>query len=128
VPVTNIAASVSTKPAELPPEAGIRYACHTPCFRSEAGSYGRDTRGMIRQHQFEKVELVFLSRPAQSEALLEELTAQAEEILRRLQLPYRKVLLCGGDLGLWRAQDLRPRGMAARAGQVPGDLLLQQLR
>jgi seryl-tRNA synthetase len=98
VPVTNFARDRIYEAGELPPE-GLRYACHTPCFRSEAGSYGRDTRGMIRQHQFEKVELVFLSRPAHGEALLEELTAQAEEILRRLQLPYRRVLLCGGDLG-----------------------------
>jgi seryl-tRNA synthetase len=98
VPVTNLARERIYEAAELP-EAGIRYVCHSPCFRSEAGSYGRDTRGMIRQHQFEKVELVFLSRPAQSEAALDALTAQAEEILRRLELPYRRVLLCGGDLG-----------------------------
>ena len=72
---------------------------HTPCFRSEAGSYGRDTRGLIRQHQFEKVELVQIVRPAQSEAALEALTGHAEAILQALELPYRKVILCGGDLG-----------------------------
>jgi seryl-tRNA synthetase len=98
VPVTNIARDRIFEDAELG-EEGIRFACHSPCFRSEAGSYGRDTRGMIRQHQFEKVELVFLVRPDQSDAALETLTVQAEEVLRRLQLPYRKVLLCGGDLG-----------------------------
>ena len=98
VPVTNIARDRIFEDAELG-EAGIRYACHTPCFRSEASSYGRDTRGMIRQHQFEKVELVYLVRPAQSAAALEALTRQAEEVLRRLALPYRKVSLCGGDLG-----------------------------
>lgn len=98
VPVTNIARDRIFEDAELG-ERGKRYVCHSPCFRSEAGSYGRDTRGMIRQHQFEKVELVFMVRPEQSEAALEELTGQAEQVLKRLQLPYRKVLLCGGDLG-----------------------------
>ena len=78
---------------------GLKFAAHTPCFRSEAGSYGRDTRGMIRQHQFEKVELVQFVRPEQSEAALEALTGHAEAILQKLELPYRKVLLCGGDLG-----------------------------
>ena len=80
-------------------EDGLRYVAHTPCFRSEAGSYGRDTRGLIRQHQFEKVELVQIVRPAQSEAALESLTGHAEAILQALELPYRKVILCGGDLG-----------------------------
>jgi seryl-tRNA synthetase len=98
VPVTNIARDRIFEADELG-ERGIRYACHSPCFRSEAGSYGRDTRGMIRQHQFEKVELVFLVRPEQSDDALEELTGQAEEVLRRLVLPYRKVILCGGDMG-----------------------------
>ncbi|WP_439101911.1 serine--tRNA ligase [Congregibacter sp.] len=98
VPVTNIARDRIFEDAELG-GAGVRFACHSPCFRSEAGSYGRDTRGMIRQHQFEKVELVYLTRPAQSEEALEELTAQAEAVLQRLELPYRKVLLCGGDMG-----------------------------
>jgi len=77
----------------------LRFVAHTPCFRSEAGSYGRDTRGLIRQHQFEKVELVQIVRPAQSEGALESLTGHAEAILQALVLPYRKVILCGGDLG-----------------------------
>jgi seryl-tRNA synthetase len=98
VPVTNMARDRIFEAGELP-EGGLRFVCHSPCFRSEAGSYGRDTRGMIRQHQFEKVELVFLTRPADSEAALESLTSQAEEVLRRLHLPYRRVMLCGGDLG-----------------------------
>ncbi len=77
----------------------LKFVCHSPCFRSEAGSYGRDTRGMIRQHQFEKVELVQIVRPQDSAQAHEELTEHAENILQRLQLPYRKVSLCGGDLG-----------------------------
>jgi seryl-tRNA synthetase len=76
-----------------------KYVAHTPCFRSEAGSYGRDTRGMIRQHQFEKVELVHICRPDRSEEVLEELVGHAEVILQKLELPYRTVILCGGDLG-----------------------------
>lgn len=98
VPVTNIARDRIFEDAELG-ECGVRFACHTPCFRSEAGSYGRDTRGMIRQHQFEKVELVQLVRASQSDAALEELTGHAEKVLQLLELPYRKVILCGGDLG-----------------------------
>jgi len=98
VPVTNVARDRIYEDAELGKE-GIRYACHSPCFRSEAGSYGRDTRGMIRQHQFEKVELVQLVRPSQSIDALEALTGHAEVILQALELPYRKVILCGGDLG-----------------------------
>jgi seryl-tRNA synthetase len=77
---------------------------HTPCFRREAGSYGRDTRGMIRQHQFEKVELVQIVKPEDSYAALEELTGHAEAILQGLGLPYRKVILCGGDLGFSAAK------------------------
>lgn len=98
VPVTNIARDRIFEDAELGPD-GIKFVAHTPCFRSEAGSYGRDTRGLIRQHQFEKVELVQLVRPSQSEAALEQLTGHAEHILQKLDLPYRKVILCGGDLG-----------------------------
>ena len=98
VPITNIARDRIFEDAELG-EGGLRFAALTPCFRSEAGSYGRDTRGMIRQHQFEKVELVFLVRPSESPAAHEALTDQAEEVLRRLELPYQKVSLCGGDLG-----------------------------
>ncbi|MGB0441860.1 MAG: serine--tRNA ligase [Pseudohongiellaceae bacterium] len=95
VPVTNLVRDEILEPASLP----LRFACHTPCFRSEAGSYGRDTRGMIRQHQFEKVELVQITEPDGSADALEELTQHAEAILQRLELPYRKVMLCGGDLG-----------------------------
>jgi len=98
VPVTNIARDKIYEASELD-EVGMRYVAHTPCFRSEAGSYGRDTRGLIRQHQFEKVELVQIVRPAHSEAALEALTGHAEAILKALELPYRKVMLCGGDLG-----------------------------
>ena len=97
VPVTNIARDRILEPAEF--GEGLRFVAHTPCFRSEAGSYGKDTRGMIRQHQFEKVELVHLVRPRDSEAALEELTGHAEAVLQALELPYRKVVLCGGDLG-----------------------------
>ena len=98
VPVTNIARERIFENEELG-ESGLRLTCHTPCFRSEAGSYGRDTRGMIRQHQFEKVELVSLVRPEQGEPALEALTGHAEAVLQRLELPYRKVVLCAGDLG-----------------------------
>lgn len=98
VPVTNIARDRIFEADELGND-GLRFVSHTPCFRSEAGSYGRDTRGLIRQHQFEKVELVQLVRPEQSDAALEALTGHAEAILQALELPYRKVLLCGGDLG-----------------------------
>jgi len=95
VPVTNIARDEIIDEKELP----VMMACHTLCFRSEAGSYGRDTRGMIRQHQFEKVELVQLVKPEDSDAALESLTGHAEAILQKLELPYRVVKLCGGDLG-----------------------------
>lgn len=97
VPVTNMMREVIVDAAEL--GDGLKFTAHTPCFRSEAGSYGRDTRGMIRQHQFEKVELVQFVKPSESEQALETLTGHAEAILQKLQLPYRKVLLCGGDLG-----------------------------
>lgn len=95
VPVTNFVADSIVEDSELP----LKFVAHTPCFRSEAGSYGRDTRGMIRQHQFEKVELVQIVRPDESMQALEELTGHAETILQMLGLPYRKVILCGGDLG-----------------------------
>lgn len=95
VPVTNFVADSIVDDSELP----LKYVAHTPCFRSEAGSYGRDTRGMIRQHQFEKVELVQIVRPKDSMQALEDLTGHAETILQLLELPYRKVILCGGDLG-----------------------------
>jgi seryl-tRNA synthetase len=95
VPVTNLVRDEIVDAAKLP----MKFACHTPCFRSEAGSYGRDTRGMIRQHQFEKVEMVQMVKPADSENALQELTGHAEKILQKLNLPYRMVRLCGGDLG-----------------------------
>lgn len=95
VPVTNILRDEIIDERQLP----LKFTAHTPCFRSEAGSYGRDTRGMIRQHQFEKVELVQFVRPEESEQALEALTGHAEKILQLLALPYRKVILCGGDVG-----------------------------
>ena len=95
VPVTNLVRNEILEAETLP----LKYACHSPCFRSEAGSYGKDTRGMIRHHQFEKVELVQIVKPEKSSSALEELTSHAENILQQLNLPYRKVLLCGGDLG-----------------------------
>lgn len=95
VPVTNLMRDTITAVEELP----LKFVAHTPCFRSEAGSYGRDVRGMIRQHQFEKVELVQIAKPEESMRLLEELTSHAEKVLELLELPYRKVLLCTGDMG-----------------------------
>lgn len=95
VPVTNLLRDTITPEEKLP----IKYVSHTPCYRSEAGSYGKDLRGMIRQHQFEKVELVRIEKPQDSYQAHEELTAHAEKILQKLELPYRVVALCGGDLG-----------------------------
>ena len=100
VPVTNLVREEIIEAHELP----LRFVAHTPCFRSEAGSYGKDTRGMIRQHQFEKVELVRIARPEDTYTELEALTGHAEEILKRLELPYRVVLLCGGDMGFSAAK------------------------
>lgn len=100
VPITNMARDEILDAASLP----RKYTAHTPCFRSEAGSYGKDTRGMIRQHQFEKVELVQLVRPEDSWQALEELTGHAETILRKLGLPYRVVTLCAGDTGFGSAK------------------------
>ena len=100
VPVTNLAADEILEADSMP----RRYVCHTPCFRSEAGSHGKDTRGMIRQHQFEKVELVQLVPADQSDQALEDLTGHAEAILKKLGLPYRVVILCGGDLGFSAAK------------------------
>jgi len=102
VPVTNLLRNEIVDAKQLP----IKFACHTPCFRSEAGSYGRDTRGMIRQHQFEKVELVQFVKPQDSQQALEDLTLHAEKILQKLELPYRTVKLCGGDLGFSAAMTL----------------------
>ncbi len=95
VPVTNILRDEIVEEKDLP----IKFTAHTPCFRSEAGSAGRDTRGMIRQHQFEKVELVQFVKPEDSNQALELLVGHAEAILQKLELPYRKVILCGGDIG-----------------------------
>jgi seryl-tRNA synthetase len=100
VPVTNLVRGSITEDEAMP----LRFVAHTPCFRSEAGSYGKDTRGMIRQHQFEKVELVQVVRPQDSYAALEELTGHAETILQRLELPYRVVALCSGDIGFSSAK------------------------
>jgi seryl-tRNA synthetase len=100
VPVTNLVRGEIIDAENLP----LRMTAHTPCFRSEAGSYGKDTRGLIRQHQFEKVELVQIVRPEHSYQALEELTGHAETILQRLGLPYRVVSLCSGDLGFSAAK------------------------
>lgn len=95
VPVTNIVRNELVDSADMP----VKMVCHTPCFRSEAGAYGKDVRGLIRQHQFEKVELVQIVKASESEQAHEELTNHAENILKQLKLPYRKVLLCSGDTG-----------------------------
>ncbi len=100
VPVTNIVRGEILAGAQLP----LKFVCHTPCFRREAGSYGKDTRGMIRQHQFDKVELVQIIHPEQSYAGLEELTGHAEVILKKLELPYRVMTLCTGDMGFSAAK------------------------
>ena len=100
VPMTNMVADEIIDAAERP----LRFTSHTPCFRREAGSYGKDTRGIIRQHQFEKVELVQVTRPEDSSDALEELTGHAEVILQRLELPYRTVVLCTGDMGFSAAK------------------------
>ncbi|WP_412851611.1 serine--tRNA ligase [Ectothiorhodospira shaposhnikovii] len=100
VPVTNLARDSILDADAMP----ARFVCHTPCFRSEAGSYGKDTRGLIRQHQFEKVELVQLVRPGESWDALEALTGHAESILQRLELPYRVMALCTGDMGFSAAK------------------------
>ena len=93
VPVTNLASQQILSAEQVP----AKFVCHSPCFRSEAGSYGQDTRGLIRQHQFEKVELVQLVKPEDSDQVHEELTSNAESILKKLELPYRVIVLCGGD-------------------------------
>jgi seryl-tRNA synthetase len=100
VPVTNMVRDTIQAAESLP----LKFVCHTPCFRSEAGSAGRDTRGMIRQHQFDKVELVQIVRPDQSWQALEDLTSHAEAILSKLDLPYRRMALCSGDMGFGAAK------------------------
>ncbi len=99
-PVTNFVRDTIVELKDLP----MRFTAHSPCFRSEAGSYGKDTRGMIRNHQFDKVELVQMVRPEESAAAHEQLTLHAEEILKRLELPYRTMLLCTGDIGFASAR------------------------
>ncbi|AYV13767.1 serine--tRNA ligase [Shewanella algae] len=100
VPLTNLARDTILDEAELP----IKLTAHTPCFRSEAGSYGKDTRGLIRQHQFDKVEMVQLVKPQDSEAALEELVGHAENVLKKLGLPHRTIVLCTGDMGFGAAK------------------------
>jgi seryl-tRNA synthetase len=100
VPVTNIARDEIIEAKKMP----MKFVCHTPCFRSEAGSYGKDTRGMIRQHQFEKVELVQMVKPDDSWDALEQLTGHAETVLQKLELPYRVMALCAGDMGFSAAK------------------------
>jgi seryl-tRNA synthetase len=105
ISTSEITLTNSVRDEILPLEAlPIRLTAHTPCFRSEAGSYGKDTRGMIRQHQFEKVELVQITRPQDSYAALEELTSHAEKVLQLLELPYRVIALCSGDIGFQSAK------------------------
>ena len=100
VPVTNLVREQILTAEQLP----LRFVAHTPCFRSEAGAAGKDTRGLIRQHQFDKVELVHVVKPADSYAALEQLTSHAEEVLKRLELPYRVLALCSGDIGFGSAK------------------------
>jgi seryl-tRNA synthetase len=100
VPVTNLVREQILTAEQLP----LRFVAHTPCFRSEAGAAGKDTRGLIRQHQFDKVELVHIVTPADSYAALEQLTSHAEEVLKRLELPYRVLALCSGDIGFGSAK------------------------
>ena len=124
VPLTNLHRGEILDGRTLP----LRYTAYTPCFRSEAGSYGADVRGLIRQHQFDKVELVKFTTPEQSYDELESLTRNAETILERLGLPYRTVALCTGDIGLRGREDLRRRSVAAEPEDLSRDLVLQQHR
>ena len=122
VPLTNLHRGEIVDGRQLP----FRYTAYTPCFRSEAGSYGADVRGLIRQHQFDKVELVKFTTPEQSYDELESLTRNAEEVLRRLELPFRTMALSTGDLGFAVRQDVRHRGLAAESEDVSRDFVLQQ--
>ena len=124
VPLTNLVRESIVEEAELP----MRLTAYTPCFRAEAGAAGRDTRGMIRQHQFNKVELVSITTPEESKNEHERMLACAEEVLRRLGLHYRVVTLVHRRHGLRVAEDLRHRGLAAGAGDVSRDLVLLELR
>ncbi len=124
VPLTNLHRGEILDGRQLP----LRYTAYTPCFRSEAGSYGADVRGLIRQHQFDKVELVKFTTPEQSYDELEALTLNAEEILKRLELPYRTMRPLHRRHGLCRSEDLRHRGVAAEPEDVSRDFILQQHR
>ena len=124
VPLTNLHRAEILDGRQLP----LNYTAYTPCFRSEAGSYGTDTKGLIRQHQFDKVELVKFTTPGASYDALETLTTNAEEVLRRLQLPFRTMLLVTGDTGFASAKTLRHRGLAPQPAGVSRDFVLQQHR
>ena len=124
VPVTNLYRDEILDEARLP----IWLTAYTPCFRAEAGAAGKDTRGIIRQHQFQKVELVKFTRPEESDAEHERLTRDAEEILEALELPYRRVLLCTGDTGFSSAKTYRSGSLAAGAAALPRDFFLLELR
>ena len=119
VPLTNLHARETLALEDLP----LAYTAHTPCFRSEAGSYGKDTRGLIRMHEFSKVELVRIVDPERSRAELEMMVGHAEAVLQGLGLAYRVVTLAAGDTGFSVAAHLRHRGVAARPAALPGDLL-----
>ena len=124
VPVTNLHRDEILEAAELP----IRYAAYTPCFRREAGAAGKDTRGILRVHQFDKVEMVLFEKPDASPEALEWMTARAEVLLQRLGLPYRVLLMSTGRHGLRPAQEVRPGGLGAGRGALAGGQLLLQLR
>ena len=124
VPLTNLHRNEILNGDALP----LKYTAYTPCFRSEAGSYGKDVRGLIRQHQFEKVEMVKITHPDTSYDELESMTLNAEEVLKRLGLPYRTDRAVHGRRGLLDGEDLRRRGVAAGPEGVQGNFLLQQRR
>ena len=124
VPLTNMHRGEILDGRQLP----IRYTAYTPCFRSEAGSYGADVRGLIRQHQFDKVELMAFTTPEASYDELERLTANAEEVLKRLELPYRTMLLCTGDMGFASAKTYDIEVWLPGQNTLPRDLVLQQHR
>ncbi len=120
VPVTNYHRDETLPYSDLP----RKYAAYTPCFRREAGSYGKDTQGLIRQHQFDKVELVKFVEPEQAEQELEALVADAESILKKLELPYRVMTLCAGGSGIFRRKNLRPGGLAPGSKGLSRDIFL----
>ena len=124
VPLTNIHRGEILNGDLLP----LKYTAYTPCFRSEAGSYGKDVRGLIRQHQFEKVEMVKITHPDTSYDELESMTLNAEDVLQKLGLPYRTIVLCTGDVGFVNGEDLRRRGVASRPERVQRNFLVQQRR